>query len=82
MALIFKRKLAPSADPLVADAVKAKLALTDNEKSLAAWKKFPAPDAKRIACPFCGHAYYNPCGTDEHERCMNFHDAEKKKVSP
>ena len=82
MVLIFKRKPAPAADPLVADAVKAKLALTDNEKSLAAWKKFPAPDAKRIACPFCGHAYCHPCRNDEHGRCMNFHDAEKKKVSP
>ena len=79
MALIIKRKAAPVADPLVEDAVKARPVLSENEKSLAAWKKFPGPNDKPIACAFCGHPYYQPCKGDEHQGCMNFHAAQRRK---
>ena len=44
------------------------------------WSNIPGPNAKRIACAFCGQVYYVPCEGDEHLGCMNFHAAEKKRA--
>ncbi len=43
MVLIIKRRAVPAADPLVADAIKAQPVLSDIEKSMAHWERFPHP---------------------------------------
>jgi len=78
MVLFIKRKPVPAADPLVAGAVKAQPVLSDFEKSLAAWKLLPSPDARRPPCRFCGDNLIQRCKGDEHVRCWNFHRAQKK----
>ena len=79
MVLIIKRKAVPVADPLVADAVKAQPVLSEIEKSMAAWERFPAPDARRQPCRFCGDNLIMRCRGEEHARCLNFRTAERRK---
>ena len=86
VALIIKRKAVPAADPkdgyadpLVADAVKAQPVVSDIKKSIAHWERFPAPDARRQPCRFCGDNLIMRCRGEEHARCLNFHTAERRK---
>lgn len=68
---------------LVADAPKAEVVKVEPawtpQKSIEHWKRFPSPDAKPRACPFCGRPYIKPCAGDEHLGCQNFHFAEVRK---
>jgi hypothetical protein len=78
------RRPAPAVepDPLVEDAVPAKpvdAAPTQREIEKR-WKRLPGPNAKRVACAFCGRPYYQPCEGDEHEGCMNFHAAQRHQM--
>lgn len=77
--LIFKRKAAPLADPLVADAARAKPVLPSEEAIRRFWVAFPGPSAKAKTCPFCGGFYIAPCKQEEHAQCLNFTVAEHRK---
>ena len=65
----------PREDPLVEDAVKPKA----EPHPVDFWRGFPAPNAKRKPCGFCGDELLVSCSGDEHERCLNFKTAERHK---
>ena len=71
----------PAEEPLVEGALTAK---TEKVRTavdiLKGWRDFVGPNAKPIACAFCGQFYYLPCKSGEHSGCMNFHAAEKKRA--
>ena len=76
MALVFKKRPpAPAVEEALVDgALKPKgEKVRTNAAILEDWRKFVGPNAKPIACAYCGHLYYLPCKGEEHAGCQNFH---------
>ena len=71
----------PVEEPLVEGALTAKTEkIRTSADILKGWRDFVGPNAKPVACAFCGQLYYLPCKGGEHAGCMNFQAKQRKKT--